>query len=120
VLGDSNSAIPWIERAMRIDPFSANRYYLSLARALFMAERSIEAIEVLDRNAREHYEHYALLAACHSAAGHEAQAREAARHALALRPNLSVATVVGAGVIWKRPEDKARLADALARAGLPA
>jgi len=31
-LGDPAAAIPWIERAMRLDPFSAHRYYLDLVR----------------------------------------------------------------------------------------
>ncbi|MGE5200986.1 MAG: adenylate/guanylate cyclase domain-containing protein, partial [Acidobacteriota bacterium] len=49
VLGDPEAAIPWIERAMRIDPFCADRYYLDLARALFMAGRPGNAISVLER-----------------------------------------------------------------------
>jgi hypothetical protein len=36
-------AIQWIERAMRLDPFSAHRYYLDMVRALFMAECPTEA-----------------------------------------------------------------------------
>jgi adenylate cyclase len=43
-LGDPEAAIPWIERAMRLDPFSAHRYYLDLVRALFMVERPTDAI----------------------------------------------------------------------------
>jgi Flp pilus assembly protein TadD len=39
-LGDPAAAIPWIEQAMRLDPFSADHYYLDLVQALFMAERS--------------------------------------------------------------------------------
>src|SRR5260370_3983266 len=42
--GDPEAAIPWIERAMRVDPFSAHRYYLDLAGALFMSQRSSQAI----------------------------------------------------------------------------
>jgi adenylate cyclase len=41
-LGDPEAAIPWIERAMRLDPFSAHRYYLDMVRALFMAKPVIE------------------------------------------------------------------------------
>ena len=118
-LGDPDAAIPWIQRAMRIDPFSASRYYLDLVRALFMAGRPTEAIAVLERTTREHHDHYLWLAACHAAAGNDATAHEAARKAIALRSDLSVAAIFGRGPPWKRAEDKTRLADALLQAGLP-
>ncbi|MGO9623895.1 MAG: tetratricopeptide repeat protein [Steroidobacteraceae bacterium] len=117
-LGDPRAAIPWIERAMRLDPFSAHRYYLDMVRALFMAERPYDAIVVLERTARAHWEHYLWLAACCAATSEESGAQQAGREALALRTNLSVASYIE-GFAWRRDEDKARLRDALARAGLP-
>src|SRR5262249_16880121 len=36
-LGEPEAALPWIDRAMRLDPFSAHLYYLDKVRALFMA-----------------------------------------------------------------------------------
>jgi tetratricopeptide (TPR) repeat protein len=119
-LGDPEAALPWIERAMRLDPFSAHRYYLDMVRALFMAKRPGEAIVVLERTARTHWQHYLWLAACHSAdGGDKAAAQQAAQQALALRPHLSIAAYIDGGAKWKRAEDRARLCDALARAGLP-
>lgn len=119
-LGDPQAAIPWIERAMRLDPFSAHRYYLDMVRALFMSERPTEAITVLEGTTRAHWEHYLWLAACHAAANEQSAAEQAAREALALRPKLSITTYIEGGFAWKRNEDKARLRNALARAGLPA
>jgi tetratricopeptide (TPR) repeat protein len=52
--GDPETAIPWIERAMRLDPLSGHRYYLDMVRALFMAGRPTEATIVLERAARTH------------------------------------------------------------------
>ncbi len=49
-LGDPE-AIPWIEHALRLDPFSGHRYYLDMVRALFMAGRPAKAIALLERNA---------------------------------------------------------------------
>jgi adenylate cyclase len=118
-LGDPDAAIAWIEQAMRIDPFSASRYYLDLVLALFMAGRLAEAIAVLERTTREHHEHYLCLAACYAAAGNEAAAHEAAQKAIALRSNLSIGAILGRWPPWKRAEDKTRLGDALVRAGLP-
>jgi adenylate cyclase len=118
-LGDPTAAIPWIEQAMRLDPFSADRYYLDLVRALFMAERPTEAMSVLERMEPAHYEHYIWLAACCAATGDDTGARQYARLGLAMRSDLSTATYVDGWFAWRRPEDKARLCDALLRSGFP-
>jgi adenylate cyclase len=118
-LGDPEAAIPWIEKAMRLDPFSAHRYYLDLVRALFMAGRPGEAVAVLERATREHWEHYVWAAASNAAQNDEAAAHDAAAQAIALRPQLSIASYVDGRFKWKRSADKARLRDALARAGVP-
>jgi len=117
-LGDPDAAIAWIERAIRADPFSAGRYELDLARALYVAGRHVEAVEVLESLARTHYESPVLLAACHSAAGNIDAARQAALAALALRPELTVASFMSSQP-WKRATDAERLGNALLRAGLP-
>jgi hypothetical protein len=90
-----------------------------MVRTLFMAERPTEAIVVLEQTARAHWEHYLWLAACRAAANEESAAQQAGRDALALRPNLSIATYIDGGFSWKRSEDEARLGNALARAGPP-
>jgi adenylate cyclase len=118
-VGDPQAAIPWIEEAMRLDPFSAYRYYLDLARAFFMDRRPAEAVAVLERTTREHWEHYLWAAASNAALNEEAAALEAAQRALMLRPQLSIASYVDGRFKWKRSEDRARLREALARAGLP-
>jgi adenylate cyclase len=118
-LGDPEAAIPWIENALRLDPFSAHRYYLDLVRALFMVGRPGEAVAVLERTTREHWEHYVWAAASNAAQNDEAAAHDAAAHAIALRPQFSIASYVDGRFKWKRSEDEARLRDALARAGLP-
>jgi adenylate cyclase len=118
-LGEPKAAIPWIERAMRFDPFSAHRYYLDLVRALFMDRRPAEAVAVLERTTREHWQHYLWAAASYAALNEEAAALEAARQAIILRPQLSIASYVDGGFKWKRSEDRDRLREALARAGVP-
>jgi adenylate cyclase len=115
-LGDPEAAIPWIERAMRLDPFSAHRYYLDMVRALFMAQRSPEAIALLERTARSHWEHSLWLAACHAAMGGQAVAYRAGQQALSLRPNFSVGAYADGRFKWRQEEDRARLCAALAQA----
>ena len=104
---------------MRLDPFSAHRYYLDLVRALFMDSRPAEAVTVLERTTREHWEHYLWAAASNAALNEEAAALEAAQRAIMLRPQLSIASYVDGGFKWKRSEDRACLREALTRAGLP-
>jgi adenylate cyclase len=116
--GEPDLAVPWIELAMRLDPFSAHRYYLDLVRALFMAHRPAEAIAVLERNSRSHWEHYLWVAACYAVADEEAAALQAGQAATNLRPDLSVGSYVDWRFKWKRAEDKSRLRHSLARAGL--
>jgi adenylate cyclase len=117
--GDPVAAIPWIERAMRLDPFSAHHYYLDLVQALFMAGRAAEAIGVLEPMEPHRFDHYALLAACRSAVGDTLAAQEAGRRALAMRPVFTIRSYLESWFAWKRPEDKARLRDALQDSGLP-
>jgi adenylate cyclase len=118
-LGDPVAAIPWIERAMRIDPFSAHHYYLDLVRALFMAGCVTQAIGVLERLEPDRFEHYVLLAACQSAIGDAVAAQEAGRRVLAMRPDFAIGSYLESWFAWKRPEDKARLRDALQKSHLP-
>jgi adenylate cyclase len=118
--GDPVAAIPWIERAMRLDPFSAHHYYLDLVRALFMTGRATEAIGVLEPIEPGRFEHYALLAACQAAVGDIPAAQEAAGRVLALRPDFAIGSYLESWFAWKRPEDKARLRDTLQKSGLPA
>jgi adenylate cyclase len=118
-LGDPEAAIPWIEQAMRLDPFSAHRYYVDMVRALFMARRPVEAIALLERNARVHWEHDLWLAACYATVGNQSTAYEAGQRVMALRPGFTTTAYVDGRFRWKRPEDRGRLCDALEQAGLP-
>jgi adenylate cyclase len=117
-LGDPVAAIPWIERAMRLDPFSAHHYYLDLVRALFMAGRATEAIGVLEPVEPDRFDHYALLAACRSVDGDTLAAQDAGRRVLAMRPDFTIGSYLESWFAWKRPEDKGRLRDALQKSGL--
>src|SRR5207253_922194 len=49
-LGDSEAALPWIEQAMRVDPFSAARYETDVVRALFATKRVKEAVTLLEED----------------------------------------------------------------------
>ena len=117
-LGDAPAALPWIEQAMRIDPFSASLYETDWVRALYASGRPSEAKAVLERAVRNDYVNYLWLATCDVEVGQEEQARHAIREALAMRPALTISSVM-VQQPWKQSEDAARVEAALLRAGLP-
>jgi adenylate cyclase len=117
-LGDAQAALPWIEEVMRIDPFSASRYETDWVRALYACGRPVDAKAILERTARSHYESRLWLAACYVETGQEEPARHAIREALAMRPGLTISSVLERQP-WKRSEDVARVEAALLCAGLP-
>ena len=117
-LGEVETALPWIEQAMRIDPFSASRYETDLVRALYAAGRVNEAADVLEGSTRTHYDTKLWRAACYVEIDREEEARTAIREALVAQPHLTVGSVMEAQP-WKRLEDTARVSTALSRAGLP-
>jgi adenylate cyclase len=117
-LGEVETALPWIEQAMRIDPFSASRYETDLVRALYAAGRVNEAADVLEGSTRTHYDTKLWRAACCVEIDREEEARTAIREALVAQPHLTIGSVMEAQP-WKRLEDTARVSTALSRAGLP-
>jgi adenylate cyclase len=117
-LGMPESALPWIEQAMRVDPFSTSRYETDLIRALYATHHVGEAVSVLEGSIHTHYETFLWKAACYMEVGRETDAQLALQDALASRPHLTVASVME-GQPWKRRQDVSRMEKALARAGLP-
>jgi adenylate cyclase len=117
-LGDFAAALPWIEQAMRVDPFSATRYETDLVRALYAATRVEEAVTVLEGSTRTHYDTHLWRATCYAEIAREKDAQLAIREALVSRPHLTIGSVMDAQP-WKRPQDTIRIETALSRAGLP-
>jgi len=117
-LGDVETALPWIEQAMRIDPFSASRYESDLVRALYAARRVHEAVDSLEGSTRTHYDTKLWRAICYVELGREAEARIATKEVLAARPHLTVSSVMESQP-WKEPQDAVRVETALTRAGMP-
>jgi adenylate cyclase len=117
-LGEARAALPWIEQAMRIDPFSASHYETDWVRALYASGRPGEANAVLQRSVRNDYVHHLWLATCSVEVGQEEQARKEVRKALAMQPALTISSVL-AYEPWKKSEDAERIQAALLRASLP-
>jgi adenylate cyclase len=117
-LGEADTALGWIEQAMSVDPFSASRYETDLVRAFYATRRMEEAVKVLEGSTRSHYDTGLWRATCYVEIAREEEARSAVQEVLAARPYLTVGSVMESQP-WKRPEDMARVQQALSRAGLP-
>jgi adenylate cyclase len=117
-LGRPEEGIPWIEKAMRLNPYHPERFWNHLGRALFVARRYAEAIAAFSRITAPDHLHHAFLAACNAELGNEAAARGHAAEVLKREPAFCIENYLKT-LHYKRPEDLAHHRDALVKAGLP-
>lgn len=115
--GQAEEAVGWIERAIRLDPFSADAVAHLLGRALFGARRYDEALAAFRRVPEPRLPVLAFMAASAAKAGKKQEAEDLAAHIRALRSGVA-ADGFAAGLTYERDEDRRHLADALAAAGL--
>jgi adenylate cyclase len=117
-LGRPEEGIPWIEKAMRLNPYHPERFWNHLGRAFFVARRYAEALAAFSRITAPDHLHQAFLAACHAELGNEAAARSHVAEALRREPAFCVENYLKT-LHYKCPEDLAHHRDALVKAGLP-
>src|SRR5207249_4300199 len=117
-LGRPEEGIPWIQKAMRLNPWHPERYWNHLGRAFFVARRYAEAICAFGRIAAPEPIHHAYLAACHAQLGDDAAARQHAAEVLKREPGYSVEACLRT-LHYRRPEDSEHHRTALLKAGLP-
>lgn len=117
-LGEPENGIPWIEKAMRLNPYHPERYWYHLARACFVARRYADAIAALAHIAAPEVAHHSYLAACHAELGDAIAARQHVAEVLKRDPGFSIEGFLRT-LHYKREEDIAHHRAALVRAGLP-
>ena len=117
-LGRPEEGIPWIEKAMRLNPYHPERFWNHLGRAFFVAHRYAEAIAAFSRITAPDHLHHAFLAACHAELGNEASAQSHAAEVLKREPAFCVENYLNT-LHYKRPEDRDHHRDALVKTGLP-
>ncbi|HTK80031.1 MAG TPA: tetratricopeptide repeat protein [Rhizomicrobium sp.] len=117
-LGRPEQGIPWIEKAMQLNPWHPERYWNHLGRAFFVARRYAEAICAFGRITAPAPIHHAYLAACHAQLGNDTAARQQAAEVLKRDPGYSVEACLRT-LHYKRPEDSAHHRAALLKAGVP-
>jgi adenylate cyclase len=118
-LGKPGEGAEWVRTAMRLDPYDTHSRAHLLGRALYAQGRFREAVEAYAEISEPRWQHRAQLAAALAQAGDVDGAKAQASEVLRQNPKFSTVGYV-AGQPYARPEDRARLAEGLAKAGLPA
>ncbi len=118
-LGQPDEGVPWIQKAMRLNPFHPPRFWNHLGRAYFVARRYAEAAEAFKRIAAPDQFHHAFLAACYAQLGDTAAADVQVREILSRNPGFSWSTTLVPVLHYKRDSDLAHHRDSLIKAGLP-
>ena len=115
--GHAEEGIPWIRKAMRLNPYHPERFWSHLARAYFVARRYADALEALRHFSAPDATVLALKAACQACVGDLAAARASAAEALgSARPFVYGEYI--SGLHYRREADKAHHLQSLALAGL--
>jgi adenylate cyclase len=117
-LGRPEEGIPWIEKAMRLNPYHPERFWNHLGRAHFVARRYGEAVAAFSRITAPDHLHHAFLAACHAELGNEAAARNHVAEVLKREPAFCIENYLKT-LHYKRAEDLEHHRSALRKAGLP-
>ena len=116
--GEPEAGIPWIKKAMRLNPLHPERFWDHLGRACYSAEKFAEAAEAFARITRPDHTHHAFLAATFAQMGNGVAAAAHAAEVVKLEPAFSVAAYL-ATQHYKQEADRARHEAGLLKAGLP-
>jgi adenylate cyclase len=117
-LGQPEEGIPWIQKAMRLNPFHPERFWSHLGRAYFVARRYADAVAAFSRISAPDQFHRAFLAACHARLGDAEAAAEQAREVVKRAPSFSVSSYAST-LHYRQPGDLAHHRESLLLAGLP-
>jgi adenylate cyclase len=125
-LGEPEAANDQIAHALRLSPLDPHRasMYAAIASTYFFVGRYDEALVWAERSVREHGGFLyitAMVAASAALAGNIDRAREALHTLRSDYPSMSISAISMPGSLFpfRRPEDIARLAEGLRKAGLP-
>jgi len=117
-LGQAEEGIPWIRKAMRLNPYHPLRFWSHLGRALFAARRYQEALAALGYLTAADGPTKVLIAACHVRLGNMEAAAKLVKEALERDPAFGWRTVL-ATLHYKNDSDLAHHREAALKAGLP-
>ncbi len=117
-MGKSEDGLFWIRKAMRLNPFFPERYWLYLARAMFLDRRYTEAVEALLHIQSPSNLGLALLAGCYAQLGNEARAAEQRAEIFKREPGFHMDRHCLPTLHFRHETDLAHYAESLRMAGL--
>jgi adenylate cyclase len=119
-IGRPEEGVPWIEKAMKLNPFHPPRFWNHLGRAWFVARKYDKAIESFKRITAPDQFHHAFLAASYAQLGDAASAAQHAKKVLALNPQFTLSATLEPALHYEHERDLAHHREATLKAGLPA
>jgi adenylate cyclase len=118
--GRPEEAVALVKKAIRLNPFPPNWYFLSLGNVFFVMGQYEEAAEAYQRAIQRSPDFLLVrigLAACYGALGREEDARAAATEVLRIDPKFTLERFAH-GLLYKNQNDADRYVDGLRKAGL--
>lgn len=119
-IGQPEEGVPWIQKAMKLNPFHPPRFWSHLGRAWFVARRYADAIEAFQQITSPDQFHHAFLAACYAQLGDSQLASHHARCVLALNPEFTWRGTLMPTLHYKHSRDLEHHQESVLKAGLPA
>jgi adenylate cyclase len=117
-IGQPEAGIPWILKAMRLNPFHPARFWSHLARAHFVARQYEEALRALQNITSPDKFNHAFMAACHARLANAAAAAAHVAEALKVDAGFTTGRGVAPTLHYQRDADRAHHLDSLRLAGL--
>jgi len=119
-IGQPEEGVPWIQKAMKLNPFHPPRFWSHLGRAWFVARRYADAIEAFKQITSLDQFHHAYLAACYAQLGDSQLAPQHAKAVLALNPEFTWRGTLMPTLHYKHSRDVEHHQESVLKAGLPA
>ena len=122
-LGEHETAIDYLQRAMRLSPVDSLMFVMQAAMAMahFIAGRDVEALAWSEKAVQRNPFFAAATWTAAAGAANLGRSEDAAKYIARLRqiePGATISTV-NERLLLRRPQDRARLIDGLRKAGLP-
>ena len=117
-MGKPDEGVPWIEKAIRLDPFEAHKRAHLLGRALYAARQYELALDAFRQIQIPRYAYLADMAACHSQLDDVQAAKAATAQVLQMKPDFSADAYV-ANLSYRDEIHRDHHLQALRKAGLP-
>jgi len=114
--GRDDEGLDHIRKAMRLNPYHPEWYWVTLGNALYEAHRYEDALEAYGQRGTPGYWVLSRIAACYGQLGRMEEARAAAAEVMRLKPSFAISKVFRAG--W-RASDVEKIRDGLRKAGFP-